>query len=69
MIDWNCVRAKFWPDYMDGKRKKMAEVLVPDSVSVDKIEAILCNNNDIKSVIDSLTNQDIQSFVDRKFYF
>ncbi len=69
MIDWKCINAKYWLDFSDGRRKKMAEVLVPNFVSIDDIEVILCNNHNLKSVVDLLTKENIESFVDRSFYF
>ncbi len=69
MIDWRCVNAKYWNDFRDGKRKKMAEVLVPNHVGIEKIEAILCNNEKLQGKIDKLTKGRVQSFIDKKLYF
>ena len=48
----------------------MSEVLVPDYVSVDNIEGIICNNTQIKSEIEELQS-DIDIYLDNrnKFYF
>ena len=37
-LDWECIRAAYWNDYEDGKRKCMAEVLVPDQISANYIK-------------------------------
>ena len=37
-LDWDCIRAEYWRDYEDGKRKCMAEVLVPDMISANYIK-------------------------------
>ena len=68
-IDWKCIHSKYWNDFIDGKRKMMAEVLVPDSVTIDKIEAIACNNSETKSEIDTLTKNKIPSVIDYSLFF
>ena len=69
MIDWKCIYAEYWSDFYDGKRKKMAEVLVPNFVSTDNIEAIICNNNILKAIVDELVQNKIKSSVETNFYF
>ena len=68
-INWECVHGKYWNDYQDGKRKKMAEVLVPNKVSIDNIEGILCNNSKTKKKIDVITKERFESLVKPDFYF
>lgn len=68
-IDWECVHGKYWNDFPDGKRKKMAEVLVPNMVSIDNIEGILCNNPKTKKRIDAITKERFESLVKPDFYF
>lgn len=68
-IDWKCIHGKYWNDFADGKRKKMAEVLVPDMVSIENIEGILCNNGITQAKIDEMTNKEIISTVKPDFYF
>lgn len=68
-LNWSCIHGRYWNDYHDGKRKKMSEVLIPDQVSIDNIEAILCNNSNTKRVVNKITNKKINAFVDRSFYF
>ena len=68
-IDWDCVHGKYWIDSEEGKRKIMAEVLVPNKVSIDNIEGILCNNHKTKKKIDAITKERFESFVRPDFYF
>jgi hypothetical protein len=68
-LNWRCIHAKYWNDYNDGRRKKMSEVLIPDHVSIANIEAIICNNINTKRVVDKITNNKIDVFVDTSFYF
>ncbi|GHS86313.1 hypothetical protein FACS189487_00330 [Campylobacterota bacterium] len=37
MIDWEVIKARYWHYYSDGKRKKMAEVLVPNCVALNAL--------------------------------
>lgn len=69
-LNWQCINDNNWCNYIDGRRIKMSEVLVPDYVSVDSIEGIICNNTQIKSEIEKLQS-DIDIYLDNrnKFYF
>lgn len=40
-IDWDCLNAKYWSNYPDGKRKRCAEVLIPHSISTKYITEII----------------------------
>jgi len=68
-LNWNCIYAKYWNNYVDGRRIKMAEVLLPKKVSKSNISAILCKNSDTKHKVDVITKKTIDCFVDQKFYF
>lgn len=37
-LDWECIQAEYWTEYEDGKRKCMAEILVPDMISANYIQ-------------------------------
>ena len=37
-LDWECIRSENWTEYEDGKRKCMAEILVPDKISANYIK-------------------------------
>ena len=37
-LDWECIRAEYWTEYEDGKRKCMAEILIPDKISANYIK-------------------------------
>lgn len=69
-LNWQCINDNNWCNYVDGRRIKMSEVLVPDYVSVDSIVGIICNNTQIKSEIEKL-QPDIEIYLDNKnkFYF
>lgn len=37
-LDWGCIRADYWNDFDDGKRKRCAEILVPDVIPFRKVQ-------------------------------
>jgi hypothetical protein len=43
-LSWDCLNNSYWNDYTDGKRKKCAEVLVPDLIEPKMIDEIICSN-------------------------
>jgi len=45
-IPWSVLRADFWGDFDDGKRKRCAEVLIPDHVDSSYITKIHCGSDD-----------------------
>lgn len=69
MLDWDCINDDNWYTHPDGRRTKMSEVLVPDYVCTENIEAIICNNISIEQNVKELTN--IPCMIDhvRKIYF
>lgn len=73
-LDWTCLNDNNWNEHEDGRRKRMAEVLVPNYVSVDNIEAIICNNSYTKTYIENIlkkVNLEKEIFVniEKKLYF
>ena len=50
-LDWNCLDAKFWNDYEDGRRKICAELLVPGFVEKRDIFCISVKNSEVKSKV------------------
>jgi len=70
-LDWNCINAKTWYNFPDGKRTKMSEVLVPDKVNIDKLRKIYCINYHIKNYIDNIiiNYPNIQVEVNTEIFF
>ncbi len=48
-LDWECIRAQHWPDFEDGRRKRCAEVLVPDQISFLQVQKIITRTEDTRS--------------------
>jgi len=56
-LNWNCILYfEYWNNFVDGKRQRMAELLVPNRVSSSKIVKIICSNSATKRVLERLTN-------------
>ena len=50
-LDWKCLNARYWGEFPDGKRKKMAEVLVGYKVSNKYLQKICCNSYNTYSMV------------------
>ncbi len=68
-LDWDCLQANFYLDIEDGKRKRMAEVLVPNNVSSQAIESILVTNSFTKQKVDTITRKTIPCYVEKSHFF
>lgn len=68
-LNWDCIYTSgYYSGYPDGARTRMSEVLVPDYVSAEKIEGIICHNHLTRSMVEQYTNDKIVS-VNTKMYF
>ena len=45
-LDWECLRAEYWSDFVDGRRKRCAEVLVPRVLPLALVSRIVVQNQD-----------------------
>lgn len=64
-LDFNCIYDNgYYLKHHNGAKTRMAEVLVPNYVSTNKIEAIICNNFELKNKI-----HHINTIVEKSFYF
>lgn len=61
------LRAKYWLDFEDGKRRKCAEVLVHSRVDPAFIDLIICNDRNTLAQVNALTG--IRAVVDKSYYF
>lgn len=68
-LAWDCINDTNWCSHVDGRRTRMAEVLVPNFVSVANIEQIVCSNRYTKSQVDTITQEPSFCIVNNKFYF
>ncbi len=48
-LDWKCLKAQYWSDFIDGTRKRCAEVLVPHEINLNYIKEISVKNERIRN--------------------
>lgn len=53
-LDWDIIKSSSWTEYDDGKRKRMAEVLVRKKVSSGLIKKIYCYDRATADIIEDL---------------
>lgn len=69
-LDWNCLHADRWNEFPDGRRKRMAEVLVPQFIPFDRIDRIIVRTENVKAQIQNLLPQtNLPIHVDIRWYF
>jgi hypothetical protein len=66
---WNVLDASSWYDKIDGKRRRMAEVLVPQKVKTNRLQTIICNSYSTYNKLCDIVNDSIEVVVDHSFYF
>ena len=70
-LDWECIRAEYWTEYEDGKRKCMAEILVPDKISANYIKRksyLLVQNQETRLLIEEVI-PDARAVINEDMYF
>jgi len=68
-LHWNCLHAGSWNNYPDGKRRRMAEVLVPNRVSPVRINKIICYSMKSYLSLKAIVNGSVKIEINSKFYF
>ncbi|WP_372474144.1 DUF4433 domain-containing protein [Capnocytophaga sp. ARDL2] len=72
-LNWDCINAKYWNSFEDGKRIRCSEILIYPSVEISHIMKIFCNNSFtrefVKHKIDNFANQEINVEIESDLYF
>ena len=71
-LNWDCINAQYWSNFHDGKRKHMAEVLVPDMIVTPMILQLICKTNKTKDVLkNKIIKKDFHDriIVDNAYFF
>jgi len=71
-LNWKCLNARYWSEFTDGRREKMAEVLVGTTVGNRYLQKICCNSysthSDIKrSLLHSKLKPELE--INKELYF
>jgi len=68
-LDWACLEATDWTAYDDGKRKRCAEVLVPDAIPKGQIKHIVVADERAERSIDRGPWHGVDVAVRRNWFF
>ena len=68
-LSWACLKDTSWNNHQDGRRKRMAEVLVPQQVSMQRVQKICCNSFKSYYQLKALVGESIEIECNHKFYF
>ena len=68
-LAWGCLHANSWNSYPDGKRVRMAEVLVPNKVSTRRVQKIICCSLATYQRVKAMVGERIEVELNCKFYF
>ena len=68
-LDWSCLNDNSWYNHVDGRRRRMAEVLVRDSVGVDSLSRVICNNMATFNRLKQIVGNRVEIVLDCSFYF
>ena len=68
-LDWECIRAQHWPEFEDGRRKRCAEVLVPDQISFSHVQRIITRTEDAQSWVYEATGRKKEVELQPRWYF
>jgi hypothetical protein len=70
MISWDIITANRWDGFIDGKRKRQAEALVPMQVDLSSLAGIFAYSELSAAIIRTLNDKtDIVTDSDRYFFF
>ena len=68
-LDWDCLKAEYWPDFEDGGRKRCAEVLVPELIPFDAVGRIVVQNEDARAAARAATSSHLDIPVKPEWFF
>jgi len=67
--DWKILTAYRWNGFYDGRRKRMAEVLVPNFVGIDRLKRIVCNSYETSRRLREICPRGVTIEVKHRYYF
>lgn len=72
-LDWDCIHGEYWKDSEDGKRKRCAEILVPDAIPFDEVRRVFVRTDSTQMWLGELMSaagrQATPIRLDRGMYF
>lgn len=69
-LNWSIINSEYWSDFIDGKRIRCSEILIPNEVQTTFIKKIFCYNSETEGYVNSkLGGFEIGVAVNQDFYF
>lgn len=69
-LNWSIINSEYWSGFIDGKRIRCSEILIPNEVKTGSIKKIFCHNSDTEKYVKSkLGCFEIEVAVNQDFYF
>lgn len=69
LLPWDVIRAKYWTDFEDGKRKRNAEFLVYPFIAPKHFLGICANSQQSAEKAQCIVGDDAEILVDKKCFF
>jgi tetratricopeptide (TPR) repeat protein len=69
-LNWSIINSDYWSDFIDGKRIRCSEILIPNEVKTDSIKKIFCFNSETEDYVkNKVGGFEIAVTVNQDFYF
>ena len=69
-LNWSIINSEYWSDFIDGKRIRCSEILIPNEVKTDSIKKIFCFNSETEDYVkNKVGGFEIAVTVNKDFYF
>ncbi len=69
-LNWSIINSEFWSDFIDGKRIRCSEILIPNEVKTSSIKKILCFNSETEDYVkNKVGGLKIAVTINQDFYF
>jgi len=69
-LNWSIINSEYWSDFIDGKRIRCSEILIPNEVKTDSIKKIFCFNSETEDYVkNKVEGLEIAVTVKQDFYF
>lgn len=69
-LNWNIIRSEYWNDFVDGKRIRCAEALLPNVIDKIQIKNIYCSNQkSLEETKKIITGQNIPISINLNVFF
>lgn len=69
-LNWSIINSEYWSDFIDGKRIRCSEVLIPNEVKIGNIKKIFCFNSETEGYVKNKVGDfEITVTVNEDFYF